>query len=425
MDENFLWFVGVDASMADYQICLMDTAGRVILERKISHTGSGIAQLVDWLGQHTSRPEEVAVAIENPRGAIIESLVERNYAVFAINPKQLDRFRDRHTVAGAKDDRRDAFVLADSVRTDRHCFKRVQIDDPLIIRIRELSRMEDDLQQDWCRLTNQLREQLHRYYPQMLALSTAADDPWVWELIEMAPLPTHTTKLRRVQVKKLLGKYRIRRLGPEEVLSELRTQALSLAPGTAEAASEICLLLITRLRVLHQQKMQVARRVEAILDELTVHGANEGDRGGHRDVELLRSLPGVGRTVAATMLAEASQPLARRDYHALRAYSGIAPVTRQSGKTTQVRMRYGCNPRLRNVLYYWSQSSVKHDERSRQHYHRLRRSGHSHGRALRGVADRLLAVLIAMLKEQSAYDPARRCSRLPLGGAITESAIPS
>jgi len=52
----------------------------------------------------------VAVAIEVPRGAIVELLVERGFQVFAINPKQLDRFRDRHTVAGAKDDRRDAFV---------------------------------------------------------------------------------------------------------------------------------------------------------------------------------------------------------------------------------------------------------------------------------------------------------------------------
>jgi hypothetical protein len=146
--------------------------------------------------------------------------------VFAINPKQLDRFRDRHSIAGAKDDRLDAFVLADSLRTDRHCFKRVQIDDPAIIRIRELSRMEDDLQQDWCRLTNQLREQLHRYYPQMLRLSAAADDPWVWELIEMAPQRSRISKLHTARVRKLLRKYRIRRHSAEGILGELNTPPL-------------------------------------------------------------------------------------------------------------------------------------------------------------------------------------------------------
>jgi len=222
-------------------------------------------------------------------------------------------------------------------------------------------------------------------------------------------------------VQKLLSKYRIRRFSADEIMAELRTQPLLLAPGTADAASEMCLLLITRLRLVNQQKIQIAKRIETILDQLTANPA----KGGHRDVELLRSLPGVGRIIAATMLAEASQPLAKRDYHALRAYGGIAPVTRQSGRKVLVQMRYACNPRLRNVLYHWSRISVQHDERSRQQYHRLRRSGHSHGRALRGVADRLLAMLIAMLKEQTLYDPERRRLGPPLGAAITESAIPS
>jgi transposase len=419
MDENVVWFVGIDCSVDDYQVCLLNGVGKMILERTVPHSGAGIAEFLDWLVEQTANAVgQVAVAIETPRGVIVESLVERQYGVFAINPKQLDRFRDRYSIAGAKDDRRDAFVLADSLRTDRHCFKRVQVDDPLIIRIRDLSRLEDDLQQDWCRLTNQLREQLHRYYPQMLHLSAAADDPWVWELIEMAPQPEQISKLHRTRVQKLLRKYRIRRFSADGILAELQTHPLLLAAGTAQAASEVCLLLTARLRLLHQQKVQVAKRIEDVLDQLALGSANDENQRGHRDVEVLRSLPGVGRIVAATMLAEASQPLKRRDYHALRAYGGIAPVTRQSGKKTQVLMRYGCNTRLRNVLYHWSRVSMQHDERSRQHYHRLRRSGHSHGRALRGVADRLLAVLIAMLKQQAHYDPQRR-ERVP------ENLIPS
>jgi transposase len=104
-------------------------------------------------------------------------------------------------------------------------------------------------------------------------------------------------------------------------------------------------------------------------------------------------------------MAEGADPLAQRDYHALRAYAGIAPVTRQSGKSKQVIMRHSCNPRLRNAFYHWARTSVQNDERSKQHYARLRQAGHSHGRALRGVADRLLAVLIAMLKSGKCYDP--------------------
>ena len=136
--------------------------------------------------------------------------------------------------------------------------------------------------------------------------------------------------------------------------------------------------------------------------------AAAGQQQGHRDVTILRSFPGVGRVVAATMLAEASQLLAARAYHRLRASGGAAPVTRQSGKQRGVPMRYAWNPRLRNALYYWAFIAARHDPATRQHYEGLRARGHSQGRALRGVADRLLAVLIVMLKTQTLDDPSRR-----------------
>jgi hypothetical protein len=109
--------VSLASTMADYQICLLDIAGMIICEQTVPHTGSGMMQFVDWLAEHVSQPGQVAVAIEAPLGAMIAALLEGNYVVFAINLKQLDR-RDRHTVAGAKDDRIDAFVLADSVRNE-------------------------------------------------------------------------------------------------------------------------------------------------------------------------------------------------------------------------------------------------------------------------------------------------------------------
>lgn len=112
----------------------------------------------------------LALAIEVPRGALVETLVERGFHAFSINPKQLDRFRDRHTTAGAKDDRLDAFVLADSLRTDMRCFRRVKLDEPTVIELRELSRFDADLAETRNRLTNQLREQLMRFAPHFLKL---------------------------------------------------------------------------------------------------------------------------------------------------------------------------------------------------------------------------------------------------------------
>lgn len=408
MENPFLFFVGIDWATENHQVCVVDRDGKIIAERQVAHSGTGLQQFLTWLQQQIPVPaERIAVAIEMPAGAIIETLVEHNYRAFSLNPKQLDRFRDRHTVAGAKDDSRDAFVLADSLRTDQPCFHPIRLDDPEIIRLRTLSRLEDSLVQDWSRLTSQLREQIHRYFPQLLHFSPAADDVWIWDLLETAPVPALASQLRRQQVSKILSRRRIRRFSAEEVLQQLRTPPLPVAPGTAEAASEACLLLLARLRLLLQQRKEVERRIE---EQLTRFCAEE-QRREHRDVQLILSIPGIGRVITATMLAEASQPLAQRDYHALRAYCGAAPVTHQSGKRKrQVIMRYSCNQRLRNAFYHWARISVQQDSRTRAHYHRLRSKGHSHGRALRGVLDRLLVMLISILRHQTEFDPALRKS---------------
>jgi transposase len=407
LENNFQWFVGVDWGSQNHRICLMDREGQLIDQRWIEHSGNSLAELVEWLRKATAAsPPTLAAAIEVPRGAVVETLLEHGFAVFSLNPKQLDRFRDRYSPAGAKDDTRDAFVLADSLRTDMHCFRAVQLDEPNVIRLRELSRLEDEITQEQIHVANRLREQLHRFFPQLLQLCEAADEPWLWALFEKAPTPARAARLSETKIARILQQHRIRRLDAKQVATLLKSRPLILAPGTAEAASEHALLLLPRLRQLHQQRGDIGQRVEAVLQELA---GSEGEPE-HRDAAILLSLPGVGRKVAATMLSEASQAIAERDYHGLRCYSGAAPVTRQSGKKMVVQMRHGCNERLRNALYHWARNSILRDPKSKQVYAHMRARGQSHGRALRGIADRWLDVLIAMLRQKSLYDATRRAT---------------
>ena len=130
-----------------------------------------------------------------------------------------------------------------------------------------------------------------------------------------------------------------------------------------------------------------------------------GQRQEHRDVTILDSLPGVGRTVLVTMLAEAPDALQHRDYHALRGLCGSAPVTRRSGKSRIVMRRRACNRRLSNAVYNWGRTAIQNDPISRTKYYALRARGHGHPRALRSVVDRLLYVACAMLKKGTLFDP--------------------
>jgi transposase len=388
----------------------MDASGDVLEWRWVEHSGAGLTGLVDWLlGVSQQQPARLAVGIEVPRGTIVETLVERGFAVFSINPKQLDRFRDRYSPAGAKDDHRDAMVLADALRTDQHCFRHVRLDDPGVIRLREISRLEEDLSQDFYRLTNQVREQLWRYFPQLLQLAASPEEPWIWELFELAPLPQKAAKLSLSKITRILKKHRIRRFDAGQVHDILTVAPVFVVPGAAEAASEHILILLPRLRMLHQQLSDVAKRIERLLEDMTAAGPDY-QPGEHRDATILLSLPGVGRKVSATVLSEAAQALADRDYHGLRCLAGAAPITRQSSKTKVVLMRYACNQRLRNALHYWASGSIQYDPRSKQMYQDMKDRGLHHNRALRGIADRLLEMMISMLRHRTMFDPQRRAA---------------
>ena len=122
---------------------------------------SGVVGDGDWLLSFAAgAADDVGVAIETPRGPVVESLMEHGIAVHSINPKQLDRFRDRLSPAGAKDDRRDAQVLASALRTDPHCFRRLEPTDPTIVELREWSRLSEELSRERVRLANRMQQQL-------------------------------------------------------------------------------------------------------------------------------------------------------------------------------------------------------------------------------------------------------------------------
>jgi len=405
--DDIRWFAGVDWASEKHKVCLLNASGQVVGARDVDHSGTGLSELCDWLLAKTGAPPgQIAVAIETPHGPVVEALLERGFAVHAINPKQLDRFRDRFTVAGAKDDSRDAHVLGDALRTDRRALRRLAVQDPLLIELREWSRMNEELQQERTRLANRVREQLWRYYPQALEISDDLASDWFLDVWQQVPTPAKAARISKKTIARILKARRIRCIDAAEVLRILCKAPLVVAPGTAEAARAHIDTVAARIRLLNQQIKQAHRKLDELCAQLEAASENApGQVCEQRDVTILRSSPGIGRIVLATLLAEASEPLQRRDYHALRTLSGQAPVTRRSGKQCFVIRRRACNKRLENALYHWARVAMQRDQGSRSRYAELRRRGHSHGRALRGVGDRLLYVLCKLLERQVLYDP--------------------
>ncbi|MEY9125548.1 IS110 family transposase [Bradyrhizobium yuanmingense] len=414
MVENVHWFVGIDWATQSHRVCLLNAEGGRLGEREFAHGGADLVELRDWLLEKTkAAPAQIAVAIEMPHGPVVEMLLECGFLVFAINPKQLDRFRDRFTVAGAKDDSRDALVLGDSLRTDRKAFRQLALDDPAVIRLREWSRLLDELQQERTRLSNRLRQQLWRYYPQAAELTDDVADDWFLSLWQKVPTPAAAAKASEKTIARILKEHRIRRVDAATVLQTLRKTALFVAPGTTEAACVHIRSLVARMRLVNQQIKQADAALDGLCDSLAAQGEenSSGQSYEQRDVAILRSWPGIGRIVLATLLTEAAQPLRARDYHALRALAGAAPVTRQSGKQRFVIRRFACNKRLQTAVHHWSRVAVQHDPAARHRYDALRQRGHGRARALRGVGDRLLSAHCAALKNRTLYDANHRSAQ--------------
>jgi hypothetical protein len=238
----------------------------------------------------------------------------------------------------------------------------------------------------------------------MLELCSAADEPWLWDLLDLAPTPAHAVLLSEEQAQRVLKTHRIRRIKAHEVLACLQALALPVAPGAAEAAQAHCGFLLPCLRVLADQLQACSHQVSALLHTLA-EASVEGE--GPSDVAIVQSLPGVGRKITAWLFAEAAQPLAERDYQVLRTQGGVAPVTKQSGKRRLVVMRRGCNSRLRHALYHMARVAMQRDAHFNRVYVALRAKGQGHGQALRNIADRLLRILMAMLRHRTCYDASR------------------
>jgi transposase len=405
VNEPAKYYAGVDWGSESHCVWLTDSDGRRLADRSFKHGGEGLAEMANWLLKtaRVNDPAEINVAIEVPHGPVVETLLERGFTVWALNPKQMDRFRDRFSVAGAKDDRRDALVMASALRTDTPRFRKLALTDPLIIELREWSRIQDDLVAERTALVNRLRQQLWRYFPAFLDLEADLAANWTLELWHAAPTPDRAKRIRGASIEAILKRHRIRRLNAAQVLEILRQRPLALAPGTAKAAQAHADLLVDRLRVTNRQIADARHQLDALTEKLS-QDAGPG-QSMQRDVVILASLPGIGRTNLATLLAEASEALQRRDYHALRNLTGVAPVTRRSGRSRIIVRRYACHPRLANAAYHWANTAMQHDPISGAKYSALRARGHSHGRALRSVADRLLNVACSMLRSGTTFNP--------------------
>jgi len=298
--------------------------------------------------------------METNHGLVCDVLVERGVAVHSVNPKQLDRFRDRHTVAGAKDDRLDALVLADSLRTDTRLYRRVEPLSEESLRLRELSREQEELDKLFQQQANRLWSLLVRYFPVLLKFCPGADEPWLWALLKQAGTPKKAAACTEKRLEKILKTFRIRRVSASELSVALKAEGADGSLLAAEVGEEHARTILKHLTLLHrqiaEQKQKICRILEAGIPKdhpkavedmkatkgpvertgeipespnaTGVAGMDPVTRPPFTDKEIVLSMVGIGWKTGATLLGEAPQAIRQADYRTLRGECGTAPVTK-------------------------------------------------------------------------------------------------
>jgi transposase len=399
-----LLFVGDDWAEDHHDVEVMDASGRRLAKARLPEGVAGMTRLHvmigQWLGDDATDIEGVAarvkIGIETDRGPWVQALVAAGYTVYAVNPLQAARYRERLVLSGAKSDAADAHMLADMVRTDSHQLRPVAGDSVEAEAVKVVTRMHKTLVWERTRAGQRLRHALREYFPAALAAFEDLDAGDTLELLAKAPDPASAAKLSLAQISAALKRARRRDIPAKAaaIQATLRAEHLGQPAVVTAAYAASVRALVALLVTLNEQVKALQGQVEAYF-------------GRHPDAEIIASQPGLGAVLGARVLAEFGDDHARyASAKARKNYAATSPITRASGKKKTVAARFVHNDRLIDALMTQAFSALKASPGARAYYDRQRARGASYNAALRQLANRLVGILHGCLKTGTIYDEA-------------------
>jgi len=392
-------FIGDDWAEAHHDIEIEDEAGRLLVRKRLVEGLAGVTLLHELIAEHldpSGEPDQVLVGIETDRGPWVQALLATGYLVYAINPLQVARYRERHSTSGAKSDPGDAHLLAEIVRLDRAHHRRIAGDSEIAEHVKVAARAHQTMIWSRVRQVNTLRSLLREYYPAALAVfGTDLASPDALAVLAAAPTPELGRRLSQARIETLLrkaGRQRNIAATAARIKTALGSDQLTARPGVVPAYAASASALVAVLTTMVTQTEVLAGQVEQGF-------------GRHPDVEIYRSQPGLGVILGARVLAEFGDDSDRyADAKARKNYSGMSPITRASGTKRVVLARYARNRRLGDALFRQAYSALRASPGARACYDRQRARGASHYQALRTLANRLVGILHGCLSHHTLYD---------------------
>lgn len=399
-------YVGLDWADAEHSIHLQAADGRVE-HRSVAQRPEALQAWVADLRRRFPRGL-IAVAIEQCRGAIAHFLLQHDcFVLYPINPKALARYREAFVSSGAKDDPRDSWLLLDLLVRHRAQLRAWVPDTVESRRLVALCEQRRKLVHHRVALTNRLTSLLKQYFPQAL--------DWVGDISSIQgcdflirwPTLAPVQRARAATVRQFYQAHNCRK--PAVITTRLAAIAAAVPLTTDPAILEPLSLAV----------QAYARQLRIVLTDV----ATFDDRiatvfAAHADHDLFRSFPGAGAVCAPRLAAAFGTDRTRWTSAAdLQTHAGIAPVTKQSGKSRAVHHRLACPKFLKQTFHEFADQSIRYSRWARAYYDQQRARGSAHHAALRALAYKWIRILFRCWHDRRPYHEANYLDALRRRGS--------
>jgi transposase len=383
-------FAGIDWASADHAVCVIDTAGSVLWRHTVAHSRAGLARM-------TERLREFGVArvgIERPDGPVVEALLDAGLPVAVVPPRQVKNLRSRYRGAG-KDDRFDAYLLADAMRTDGHRFTDLTRDTAETTGLRALAGPTGSGRGPG-RAGQPTAPHPGAGLSRRGRLFCDLHSPIARAFLRRFPTAGEAAALAEEGMAAWLTAEGYSGRTPAAVfIARLRTAPAGLTGAEAAARRHITLALLAAIDAIEEQAAELGRRIKEML-------------ALHPDAPIFTSLPRAGQVRAAALLAEIGDARGRYPTaDALAAAAGVCPVTFESGKHRAVGFRYIADLKLRRALTDFADDSRHANPWAADIYRRARARGMRHPHAVRVLARAWTGVIWRCWQDGVPYEPTR------------------
>ncbi len=324
-----MFYIGIDWADDHHDIFIIDESGTKVDSFSIKHNPEGMCFLRDKIRSLSVSKDLVLFALETHKNLLVDFLLDEGYTVYSINPKSVDRYRDRYRTSGARDDSFDAMVLANIIRTDKNQHRAILPNSPLARELKILTLDEQKLIHLKTKLLNQIQSCLKDYYPTALDLFCELDRPVTLEFLLKYPKPE---KISIAELKRFLKKNHYPGVDEKakEIFEKLSEPQIFVEEFTIRAKSRMLITLVGHLKILLKQLDEYRKEIDRLFEQ-------------HPDSKIFKSLPGAGEKTAPRLLSEIGDNRERYpDRKNLQCDAGTVPITDKSGKTEIVRMRFAC-----------------------------------------------------------------------------------